>query len=336
MNVTRLGRFISLVLLTLGVSVSAQEPTLSLDVGVKRPWGQGVPSDKQALSRGFFEKGNAQLKDSSFKDALESYGKALELWDHPAIHYNMVLTMALMGAQPLDIHRHLVAALRHGPEPLDPPKFQYAMDYKLRLEQDLAWVRISCDVPGAAVTMDGLPLFISPGHYEGLVRPGIHLISASKEGYETTDLNRTLVPGQKVTLPLKLYKEEELIRYRTLMPVWQPFAVLGLGAAVVGGGAYFHVQAQESYAAFDNKVKECRGCWPMEKGFDHLRVRGDELRRPVMGSYVAGGTALLAGAVLLILNRPQAYHIRPAEMGGADGSDAPGVSIGSNGAQVAF
>lgn len=300
----------ALALVALWVTpASAQQPPKPAE---ERPWAQGIPAEKQKAALELFRSGNTLLKESIFVKAVEKYRQALALWDHPAIHYNMALALLNLD-QPVEVHEHLVAATRYGAAPLDTDKFENARAYKLLVEKQLARVEITCDSPGASVMMDGQVLFVAPGRYEAMVRPGQHTIVAKKEGFLPSDLSRALLPGEKVTLAVKLYTSEELTRYRRNWSAWKPWAVVGAGAAVLAGGGLLHMQARGSYLDFDDRIAACGGCVPPSDATS-LRTRGDNLQNLAFGAYAVGGAALVTGAVLAIINRPQPYQIQPSDL----------------------
>jgi hypothetical protein len=288
--------------------VAAQESR----AGEERPWAKGVPPEKQRQALEVFRAGNALLKESVFVRAAEKYREALALWDHPAIHYNMALALLNLD-QPIEVHEHLVAAIRYGAAPLDAEKFENAKSYKTLIEKQLARVELTCDTPGAAVTLNGQVLFVGPGRYEGMVRPGKHTLVATKDGYLPTDMSRTLLPGEMTRLDMRVYTAEELTRYRRHWSAWKPWALLGAGAALAAGGGLVHLQAQSSFQDFDAGIQVCGGCVP-DPALADKRARGDNMQKLAFGTYAVGGAALVTGAVLVYLNQPQAYRIAPGEV----------------------
>ncbi|QRN98803.1 hypothetical protein JRI60_07165 [Archangium violaceum] len=273
----------------------------------ERPWAKGVPKEKQDSALELFREGNTLLKESVFVPAADKYRKALALWDHPAIHYNLALVLMNLD-QPIEVHEHLVAALRYGPDPLEKEKFEYARNYKTLIEKQLARVDITCETPGATVTMDGQTLFTGPGRYAGLVRPGAHSIVATLQGYATTDQSRTLLPGETTTLDMKMLKADELIRYRRRWAAPMPWLVMGAGVAAAAGSAWVHLQARDNIDAFSAGITECGGCKPTPDLASTLS-RGNLLQNAAIGGYAVGGAALITGAVLVYLNQPQPYRI---------------------------
>lgn len=277
----------------------------------ERPWAQGVSDEDQQTALELFEEGNSLLRDSGFVQAAEKYRAALTHWDHPGIRYNMALALLSLD-QPIEVHQHLEAAMRYGAEPLDADKFKNALSLKAFIEQQLARVEIRCDAPEASVSMDGRVLFVGPGHYEGWVRPGTYSFIASKQGYSTTVVKRSLFQGKSEPISLKLYSPEELVRYRRRWPAWKPWAVIGAGAAVALGGGLFYTSAGRTYDEFDKQVQACGGCMATPHLLG-IHDRGDTLQRVAISMYSVGGGVLATGAVLAYLNQPEAYHVRPEE-----------------------
>lgn len=297
------------------VTASAQEaPRTPADISPEEDgaWARDITPEHQRLALDSFQEGNTLLVEFAFPEAAAKYRQALEHWDHPAIHYNLAL--ALMDFdQPTEIHRHLVAASLHGPAPLDEAKYKHALDYKAFLEKQLVWLDVTCDEPGATVTLDGRTLFESPNHFRGLIHPGLHsLVAVKPDRVFIDDKPRALrlEPGTSARVSLKLYPPSEVTRYRTRWPDWMPWTLMGSGLAVAAGGGLLQWQTQRSYNALDAQVTDCRGCIPSPEMMA-LRTRGDRMQGAAMGAYALGGAGVVAGAVLLYLNRPQAYLVNP-------------------------
>ncbi len=277
-------------------------------------WTRGVAYTRQRDALALFEEGNKNLEDNAFRAAAANYRQALKHWDHPAIHYNLAL--ALMDSdQPTEVHQHLTAATRFGATPLDESKYQYALDYKARLEKKMAWLDVSCDEPGAIVSLDGRQLFTAPSQHKELVNPGVHNIMAVKPGGDRVDTSRnlTLAAGGTVGLDLKMYRPEELTQYRNRWAGWMPWTVMGSGLAMVAGGGLLHWQAVRNYSAVDKRHPQLgpTGCTPNEEVQSRLN-QGNRMQTAAWGAYGLGGAGVLTGAVLLYLNRPKPYQIDPA------------------------
>ncbi|NMO14061.1 PEGA domain-containing protein [Pyxidicoccus fallax] len=291
-------------------AAEAQQARTSLGVGETRPWARGVAAKDQQTAQALFLEGNERLQESVFIEAVRQYEWALKHWNHPAIHYNLALALMNLD-RPVEVHKHLVAAIEHGPEPLDTGRYEHALSYKALIEKQLAWLEVTCDVPGATVTLNGQSLFSAPGQFKGLVRPGMYSLVALKGGYLPTEKGQPVMPGEKVQVQLKLYTSDEVTQYRRRWSSWLPWSVVGAGMAVAGGGALLHMNAHDRLDAFDTEVRGCsQGC-PPGPGLVRLRTQANTLQNIAVGSYVLGGAALTTGAVLLYLNRAQPYRINP-------------------------
>jgi hypothetical protein len=314
----------------------APRPPASNTLGnqANRPWAKGVSPQNQESALELFRAANVLVKESIFVVAVEKYRKALELWDHPAIHYNLALALMNLD-QPIEVHEHLVAALRYGPEPLENEKFEYARNYKTLVEKQLAKVDITCNTPGATVTMDGQTLFVAPGRYSGLVRPGAHSIVAALQGYLPTDQSRTLLPGETTQLDMKMFTSEDLVRYKRRWPAAMPWLVMGAGLAVAGGGGWLHMQARDDFSAFQAGIVECGGCVPVAE-LASRRSQGNLMQNAAIGGYAVGGAAVITGAVLAFLNQPQSYRIDPGQAAQDTVSITPLLGGGSNGVLATF
>ena len=278
-----------------------------------RPWAEGVPTDKQENALRLFQEGNKLLRDSLFIKAAELYREALANWDHPAIHYNLALSLITLD-QPKAVYQSLEKAMAYGPEPLEAENFQRAVNYKTLVSQLLAKVEIVCDVPGAEVSLDGTTLFVGPGKWSDLVRIGEHNIVARRQGYLPTNETRRFAPQEEATINLKLFTIEDVTVYRRKWAAWKPYAVLGGGAAVAAIGGIVHLSAASSMTAFNDGIRECGGCVPDSS----LSAKRDSARTKetiAYLSYAVGVSAITAGAVLAYINREKAYRDESAVSG---------------------
>jgi hypothetical protein len=287
--------------------------------GDVRPWAQGVSQVEQKKALELFHDGNVSLNDGLFAKAADNYREALKHWDHPAIHYN--LSLALMNLdQTIDAYDNMQAAVKFGEAPLQSKdKFDNAKQYIVLLEKQVATVSVACDKPGAKVSLDGKEVFVAPGKYETRVLTGKHQFVAEKQGY-TTRINAPYIgPGEKFRIELKLYTAEELTRYhRKWDATWMPWAVVGAGAVIAFGGALSEFSANSSYEQYDHKVALCNtnnmGC-PSSQELTDLKSSGDSKKTLGYVGYGVGAGAILVGAALLYINRPEAYQIRAEDLG---------------------
>jgi tetratricopeptide (TPR) repeat protein len=282
-----------------------------------RAWARGVPEHKQRSAKERFTEGNALLKESAFAQAAAKYREALKSWDHPGIHYNLALALINLE-KPLEVREHLQAALKYGAAPLEQDKFDHAKSYLKLLEQQIAPVEISCDLDGAAVSLDGQLIFHSPGRYTTYVMPGEHRVRAVKLGYETRELRRTLLPGKLTQVKVRLYTEEQLIEKTRRWPVWMPLAVAGGGLALGGAGVGFLFAARNQREDYDAQVTEQCASEPMagcrlDAETQDLLDRGNRNKTIGQIAAVGGGLVFAGGVTLFVMNLPSSRRITPEE-----------------------
>ena len=271
-----------------------------------RPWAEGVPTDKQEEALKLFQEGNKMLRDALFIKAADLYREALSNWDHPAIHYNLALSLITLD-QPIAVFQSLERAMAFGPEPLEAENFQRAINYRTLVSQLIADVEVVCEVPGARVSLDGKELFVGPGKWTGLARIGEHTLVAQKSGFLPTNQTRRFAPAEQVVVNLELFTIEDVTSYRRRWAAWKPYSVLGGGAAVAAIGGIVHLSAAGSMNEFNDGILACGGCVPDSS----LAQKRDSARTKETIAYLAYGigvSAIAAGVVLAYINREQAFR----------------------------
>jgi hypothetical protein len=312
----------------------------SLEGAATEPWKVGVPQSEQGAALVQFREGNVALNDGLFVNAVAKYREALKHWNHPAIHYNLSLALLNLD-QPIAVYEELNKALLYGAAPLDKEKFNNAKDYLLLVEKQLADIEVSCDKVGAKVSVDGKEVFTAPGKFSQKVRVGKHTFHAVKEGHNARIVAPYIGPGEKYRIELKVYTLDDTTRYRTKWQnTWFPYAVLGAGAVVGLTAGALELSAQSSYDEFNTRVAACNtttaGCPTATPGIVSLRDSGNTKRTLGYVGYGVAGAAVVTGAILLYINRQQAYQITPEELeaGHAPVAVAPIVSPEIVGAMV--
>jgi hypothetical protein len=300
-----------------------------------RPWAKGVLEVNQTKALELFRDGNAALKESLFVKAAATYRQALTFWDHPAVHYNLALALVNLD-QPVETHEHLVKALAYGAAPLDSDKFDQAQRYKSLVEKQLTKIKVTCDLSGASVKLDGQQLFVGPGKYEAMIRSGSHTLLATRDEYLPSEESLKLIGGEEKSIALQLRNRADTIEYRRLFAEWIPWVVAGAGVAVAGAGVGMHLAAKGQFAQYDSAIVGCQdsvtgGCVPGPQ-VASVKSTGDALQTGAIAAYAVGGAALVTGASLLFVNRLQPYEksidVKPTV------SVAPILMPGGAGAQV--
>jgi hypothetical protein len=314
-----------------GSAASVQEPQANEP---ERAWAVGVPADRQAKALQIFEAGNALFEESHHAEALAKYREAIELWNHPAIRYNMAVCLIHLD-QPLSAYENLTQALKYGAAPLEPQTYAQALTYKKLLEGQLARLKVVCDQHDAQVTLDGEKLFEAPGQASRLLVPGAHQLVATLAGHLTESRALTLLPGRETVETLRLTPLKALATRRR-WPVWQPWVVMAAGAAVALVGVPLVLQAKSDYESYDRAVAATPACQmsclpsDLPGPVQDLKPRAAAEDAAGIAAFAVGGAIVASGVVLLILNQPRLVE-RPAtrvSLAPVLGPQAAGLSLG--------
>jgi hypothetical protein len=255
-----------------------------------------------------YEQGNQLFDDSLFQDAVTSYRAALALWDHPGIHYNLMLALVALDHS-IEAYESSIVALRYGPIALEPEEYRRARDYHKLLRGRIAELTVACDESGAEVTLDGKNILRGPGEAHLFVPPGQHEIVVRKPGYLATHHTLVLVSEKPASVHLRMVPRAEALVTTRRWDAWQPWAVVGAGAGVGLLGGLLEWRSDVNNAQFARLFeKDCwQGCEATEFS-DQMESRQRRYRwyrRLGHGASVAGGAAMVGGLVLAYLNRPQ-------------------------------
>ncbi|HEY0478661.1 MAG TPA: hypothetical protein VGD37_14180 [Kofleriaceae bacterium] len=266
-----------------------------------------------------FHQGNDLLNNGLFPQATARYRDALRCWDHPAIHYNLALALINLD-QPIEVFEHVNEAIKYGSDPVGQDKFDHAKEYLKLVAGQLADIEVSCNKPGAKISVDGKEVFVAPGSFKAKVRVGKHTFYGDKEGYNARVTAPFIGPGETFRIELKLYTAEELTRYRRKWDrTWMPYTVIGAGALIGIAGGIFELSARSSYDDFDKGVARCntptKGCdAAANANLLEMRNSGNTKRTIGYVGYSVAGAAIVTGAVLAWLNRRTPYQIRADDL----------------------
>jgi PEGA domain len=274
----------------------------------ERPWYCGVSEEDQQRAMELYEQGNRHFDDSLFPDAMTSYRAALVHWNHPGIHYNLMLALVALDHS-IEAYKSSLEALRYGPDALEAEEHRRARDYHKLLRGRIAELTVACDEPGAEVTLDGMTILQGPGEAHIFVLPGQHEIVARKPGYLATHHTLLLAPEKPASVRLRLLPSAEALVTTRRWDVWQPWAVVGAGVGVGLVGGLLEWRSDVNNVQFANLFeKGCEdGCRASEFS-DEMESRQQRYRwyrRLGHSASVAGGAAMVGGLVLVYLNRSQ-------------------------------
>ncbi|GAB4559912.1 MAG: hypothetical protein Tsb0020_06140 [Haliangiales bacterium] len=277
-------------------------------------WARDVPLETRRRAYRTFIDGNESMKEGLFPAGAAKYEQALALWDHPAFHYNLAVARMNLD-RPVDAYHGFQRAQQHGPRPISRDKYDQASYYLKLLRNQLAELEITCDEPGAAVSVDNTLAFIGPGTERVLVRPGKHSVEARKDGRDNATEGVTLDAGETHSVSLVLLYPEHLRTVRR-WPAWIPWATLGASAAVAASGVYFDWRSSRTFDQFDREVNDVcgmsRGC--REESIPQaVRDKLDSASANQWAArviYATGLVGVISSTALIYLNREQLVRER--------------------------
>jgi hypothetical protein len=282
------------------------------------PWSTGVSATKQKAALKIFQVGNKYFEASKYTDAAAEYEKALKLWDHPNIRFNLVICLIHMR-QPLVAWDHLQAAMRFGEAPLGKRLYADAQTYVALLDESLADLTVEATQPDVVVMLDGEQLLIGPKSITLRVLAGTHQLVATKDGFTTDSRALNLPAGEPSTVAIELVPErtkvvEERVNYERRWRWWVPWTVAGAGIAVGLGGLGVYLSARADMKKYDRLLAEdCPvGCTDdqISPGLQSLERSASRRGKIAIGMWIGGGAVALTAGVMAILNRPRKMEER--------------------------
>ncbi|KYF53833.1 hypothetical protein BE04_13605 [Sorangium cellulosum] len=291
------------------------------------PWHQGVSEERKQKAEQLFQEGRELHRSLLLAEAREKYEEALSHWEQPELRFYLGSVLMRTGL-PLSAHENLQKALQWGAGALAPHIEAEARAAMTELmQQELAIIEIRCDEPGAAVLLDGKPWFIGPGAARRLVIPGEHIVTARKAGYYLVVQPVVVLAGKRASGTLRL-SVDATITERRWQAWWAPWSVVGAGAALGLLGAGLTWQANTHHDETAQRLqRECGTTCSADDGsaYDQSVLEN----RIAIGSFIAGGAALIAGGVLVYVNRPRTY--RTEDRGNLRIELTPVVAAGAGG-----
>jgi hypothetical protein len=150
-----------------------------------------------------FGRGVQLFHEGSLEAALAEFQKAHQLAPNYRLHYNIAQVQ-------YELH-NFVEALRsfwkylaQGGNEIPADRRQQVEGEIRKLEKRVGYVTITTNVSGAQISVDGVPMGISPFTAPVLVNPGSRRVSANKAGYLPAVNTVTAAGGEKLGLTLNL------------------------------------------------------------------------------------------------------------------------------------
>lgn len=276
-----------------------------------------TPAQKEE-ARDHYVSGNELLRTASFGEAVAEYHLALRHWQHPRIYYNLGIALINLD-RPVEAYDAMSAAVRSGAA-LGTTLREQAVQYQQLLRRQIGEIVVVCAEPGTRVTMNGKALFEGPGEFRSRVQVGRYQIVASKPDFLPATSSVAILPHRQVAAEISMRsRDDAMVRERRIERTWVPWAVAGIGGAVLATGGLMHFQSYGMYEKADNDFKTVCGSGCRDDDamggplVDRMETAG-WLQRIAVGSYVVGGTAAVAGLVLAYLNQPEVTRLERSDI----------------------
>lgn len=297
---------------------SAEPEELSIGPENK-PWHRGVSADDQRIARQLFQEGVVEHKALRWMRAVERYQTALERWpEHPELHLVLARAYRNLGRH-VEAYTHLERALRWGADGLSSSYHKMAIELRDQLLRDhVAVIEITCNEPGALVSLDGEPWFKGPGTQRKAVRPGRHEFLAEKASKFPVRESTTLLASQQAAITLDMETDRGVLTQRR-WSAWKPWTTLGAGlAAGLTGGVLLDL-SRRNYGRYDEDLKEVEdaadGFAPgtIPDNISDIRVKANWQQGIAFGLFAASGVAIAIGSYMVLRNQPREVRDEPTQ-----------------------
>ena len=214
------------------------------------PWRVGVTTAQRKKALELFSKANEEYGELDFKNAVSHYIQALEIWGHPRIHGNLIAALIQLDQYERALE-HIEPAFKYGAAPFAPEVYLTLLNNRRAVENKIATVFVSCELPGAKVTLDNTLLFACPGNGKKIVRTGPHKIVAEKEGFVTTTRDVSAFSNGEYNIAIDPVPLEEVTKIERRWATPLPWSVIGGGLVVASVGVPFLLRAQDNIEIYD-------------------------------------------------------------------------------------
>lgn len=161
---------------------SPERPHAAVSEFTSAPWARDVSVQTRRQAAAHYDTAIRLVREARYAQSIDSFRRALALWDHPAIHLELGKALSNVGQAP-EALTHLWAATRYGAGPVDPDSVDaVTRDARDLLDFKVAHLVVRSNEPGLTVKLGTTVILTGPGTWEGVVLPGVHEISAQRSG----------------------------------------------------------------------------------------------------------------------------------------------------------
>ncbi|CAN5297025.1 hypothetical protein BH11MYX1_BH11MYX1_40830 [soil metagenome] len=272
-----------------------------------KPWAAGVTVENQKAALELYTQANKAFEQAAspadYKQVLETYARALALWDHPQIRYNIAVCLINLD-RTVEAYDNLERAMRFGQVAIGSDLWKQGQSYQKLLAGRVAELEVSAE-PGAAVSLDGKPL--ASGQQR--VLSGDHQLVVEKPRFQTETRAIRVSGGQKVTIKIELKPIAVQRQLHRRFAKWLPWTVMGVGAALAIVGAPLMFASRAHYNRYTDDVNSMcgAGCTPANTPASITSELSTAKldNNLAISAFVSGGAVLATGFVMVVLNQPR-------------------------------
>lgn len=273
---------------------------------------QELTAEDEAKAMRFLAEGNKAFKTGKFPQAEEAYRKAYELKPVHDIAGNLAMAEFALN-KPRDAAEHLAFAIRLFPITGDKLVRDAMVKTFEQCRQQVATVKVSTNVKGTLVYVDGRLMGESPLPDDVFVEEGNHTVEGKATGYKPFSKPFTSTKGGEVSVSLTLVALPQSSRQVFIeVPAQRrsvvPGVVLGAGALLAAGagvGVYFLADAKKNSLIQDGTQYPKGACLvPSPPGYcADLKNRAyavDTFRTVSVGAFIGAGVLALGAVTYLV------------------------------------
>jgi len=268
---------------------------------------------RKAEASAHLKRGAELIDAEDLRGALAEFEAAYRLVPSPSILHNFGIVYQGLGqkAAALDAFQRFLAEADKAP----PAAREHAQRAVEVLRGQVAELTVACDVPGAAILLDGRKVAETPQEKPLHVDPGAHQLSVQKAGLQPHAEALEAHAGQRLAVSARLSPPPDapIAQVESAPPPaarpWQRPAAWTVGAAATAAtGVFATFLVVRHLRVKDYNDHPCgKRTEPMQGGpqCPDLRKRADDADRWAKISGITAG-ALAAGAAILFLTLPDA------------------------------
>jgi hypothetical protein len=168
---------------------------------------------RKARAQEHLSKGNQQLQDGAYLQALKSFEAAYREYASPKIHFNIGQAANELGqlVKALYHYEQFVAGFRKEDAP---QLWEVAHQRIFKLQEQVGTILLQINIPGAEVSVDGEPIGQSPITKPLRFAPGPHVVQVGKPGFEKHVATVKVQGGVVSVARVKLLTEAEAMAMR--------------------------------------------------------------------------------------------------------------------------